>query len=92
VHGVGGALGAILTGVFTQKALNPEGGKDGVFFGNPGQMVPQLVGVVAVGAYSAIVTFIILKVVDKVVGLRVPVADEREGLDSTEHGEQGYAL
>jgi len=92
VHGVGGALGAILTGVFAQKALNPDGGHDGLLAGNAGQMVPQLVGVVAVGAYAAVVTFVILKVIDKVVGLRVAVADEREGLDSTEHGEQGYAL
>jgi Amt family ammonium transporter len=92
VHGVGGALGALLTGVFAQKALNPEGGRDGVAFGNAGQMVPQLVGVLAVGAYSAIVTFILLKLTDKAIGLRVPVGDEREGLDSTEHGEQGYAL
>jgi ammonium transporter, Amt family len=92
VHGVGGTLGAILTGVFAQKALNPEGGRDGALFGNAGQMVPQVVGVLAVGAYSAIVTFVILKVIDKVVGLRVAVGDEREGLDSTEHGEQGYSL
>jgi Amt family ammonium transporter len=92
VHGVGGALGALLTGVFAQKALNPDGGRDGVIHGNPGQMVPQLVGVLAVGAYAAVATWGILKVTEKLVGLRVPVADEREGLDSTEHGEQGYAL
>ncbi len=92
VHGVGGALGALLTGVFAQKALNPEGGRDGLVYGNPGQMVPQVVGVVVVGAYAAIVTLVILKIVDRLVGLRVPVADEREGLDSTEHGEQGYSL
>lgn len=91
VHGVGGALGAILTGVFASKALN-EAGRDGVIHGNAGQMVPQLVGVVAVGLYAVIVTYVILKLIDRLVGLRVPVADEREGLDSTEHGEQGYAL
>ena len=92
VHGVGGALGALLTGVFAEKALNPEGGRDGVIHGHAGQMVPQIVGVLAVGAYAAVVTLVILKILDKTVGLRVPVADEREGLDSTEHGEQGYAL
>src|SRR6185436_4471844 len=91
VHGVGGLLGALLTGVFASKALN-EAGKDGLVHGNPGQMVPQLVGIAAVGAYSAVVTFIVLKVIDKLVGLRVPVPEEREGLDSTEHGETGYAL
>ncbi len=92
VHGVGGALGALLTGVFAQKALNPDGGRDGVLHGHAGQMVPQIVGVLAVGAYAAVVTLILLKITDRLVGLRVPVADEREGLDSTEHGEQGYAL
>jgi Amt family ammonium transporter len=92
VHGVGGALGALLTGVFAQKALNPEGGRDGVVYGNVGQMVPQVVGVVVVGIYAAVVTWVLLKIVDRLVGLRVPVADEREGLDSTEHGEQGYSL
>jgi Amt family ammonium transporter len=55
-------------------------------------MVPQLVGVVVVGAYAAAVTFALLKIIDKVVGLRVAKADESEGLDSTEHGEQGYSL
>jgi Amt family ammonium transporter len=92
VHGVGGALGALLTGVFAQKALNPEGGRDGVIHGNVAQMTPQLIGVAAVGVYAAVVTLVILKLTDKLVGLRVPVSDEREGLDSTEHGEQGYAL
>ena len=91
VHGVGGLLGALLTGVFASKALN-EAGRDGLVHGNPGQMVPQLLGVVAVGAYSAVVTFVLLKVIDKLVGLRVPIPEEREGLDSTEHGETGYAL
>ncbi|WP_441291067.1 ammonium transporter [Sorangium sp. KYC3313] len=91
VHGVGGLLGAILTGVFAEKALN-EGGRDGVIAGNPGQLVPQLVGIAAVGLYAAIVTFVLLKLVDKLIGLRVPESDEREGLDATEHGETGYAL
>jgi Amt family ammonium transporter len=94
VHGVGGALGALLTGVFAQKALQPdqETAKNGAFYGNAAQMVPQVVGVIVVGVYAAIVTLVILKIVDRLVGLRVPVADEREGLDSTEHGEQGYSL
>jgi Amt family ammonium transporter len=91
VHGVGGALGALLTGVFADKALN-DGGRNGVLHGNAAQMVPQLVGVVVVGAYAAVVTWVLLKIIDKIFGLRVPVSDEREGLDSTEHGEQGYAL
>ncbi len=91
VHGVGGALGAILTGVFARKALN-EAGHDGVIYGNVKALVPQLVGIVAVGLYAATVTFVLLKLIDKAMGLRVPVSDEREGLDATEHGETGYAL
>lgn len=91
VHGVGGILGALLTGVFAEKALN-EAGKDGLLFGNAAAMIPQVVGILAVGAYAAIVTYVLLKLIDKLVGLRVPAADEREGLDATEHGETGYAL
>jgi Amt family ammonium transporter len=91
VHGVGGLLGALLTGVFADKTVN-EAGKDGLLFGNPGQMIPQLAGIGAVGLYSAVVTFVLLKLIDKLVGLRVPVPEEREGLDATEHGETGYAL
>jgi Amt family ammonium transporter len=91
VHGVGGLLGALLTGVFAEKAVN-EAGKDGLVFGNPAQLVPQIVGVLAVAAYSAVVTWVILRVIDKLMRLRVEVGDEREGLDSTEHGETGYAL
>ncbi|MCC6551882.1 MAG: ammonium transporter [Polyangiaceae bacterium] len=91
VHGVGGLLGALLTGVFAERAIN-EAGRDGVIAGNAGQMVPQLAGIAAVGAYAAVVTLALLKLIDKVIGLRVEVPDEREGLDSTEHGETGYAL
>jgi Amt family ammonium transporter len=91
VHGVGGALGAILTGVFASKALN-DGGRDGLIAGNASQVGIQVLGVAAVGAYAALMTFVLLKVIDKLMGLRVPVEDEREGLDSTEHGETGYAL
>jgi Amt family ammonium transporter len=91
VHGVGGALGALLTGVFATKAVN-DAGRDGLLYGNPAQLIPQLAGIVAVGAYAAVVTWVLLKAIDKTIGLRVAVSDEREGLDSTEHGETGYAL
>jgi Amt family ammonium transporter len=90
VHGVGGFAGAILTGVFAQKVLN-EAGNDGLLFGNAHQLVVQLIATAATGIYAAIVTFVLLKVIDAVVGLRVPEAEEREGLDSTQHGEEGYA-
>ncbi|MDI3287026.1 ammonium transporter [Polyangium sp. 15x6] len=90
VHGVGGAIGALLTGVFAQKALN-ESGRDGALAGNVAQLWPQLAGIVVVGLYAAIVTWLLLKGIDKVIGLRVAADEEREGLDATEHGETGYA-
>ncbi|MDI1475161.1 ammonium transporter [Polyangium sp. y55x31] len=90
VHGVGGAIGALLTGVFAQKALN-ESGRDGVIAGNVAQLWPQFAGIVVVGLYAAIVTWLLLKAIDKVIGLRVAADEEREGLDATEHGETGYA-
>ncbi len=90
VHGVGGFTGAILTGVFAEKALN-SAGSDGALFGNPHQVVVQLIACAATGIYSGVLTFAILKVIDKTMGLRVEQSDEREGLDSTQHGEDAYA-
>jgi Amt family ammonium transporter len=84
VHGVGGAIGAILTGVF---AINEYGGTPGLIEGNPGQVVNQLIGVGAVIVYDAIVSLIILKVVDMTIGLRVSDEVERDGLDLALHGE-----
>jgi len=87
VHAIGGALGAILTGVFAVKAI---GGTAGVLEGNTYQIVKQLIDVGAVIVYDAVVTFIILKVVDLMVGLRVSEEDEVQGLDLSQHGEQVY--
>ncbi len=91
VHGVGGILGALLTGIFAQQVVNPAA-TDGLLAGRPVQLLWQLVGVLAAGAYSGIGTWIILKVVDKLVGVRVSPDEEREGLDATQHGESGYVL
>jgi Amt family ammonium transporter len=85
VHGIGGTIGALLTGVFAVKAI---GGTAGVLEGNGGQMLTQLIAVGAVAVYDAIVTFVILKLVDMFIGLRVSEEQEREGLDITQHGEQ----
>jgi Amt family ammonium transporter len=90
VHGVGGLTGALLTGVFAQKVLN-DGGNDGLLFGNPHQLFVQVLASLATGGYAAAVTWGVLKVVDKTIGLRVEAAEEREGLDQTQHGEEGYA-
>ncbi len=89
VHGVGGTLGAILTGVFAVAAV---GGASGLIDGNPGQVGTQLVAVAATWIYSGIATFIILKVVDHLVGLRVDEAEEEAGLDSSQHGEVAWQL
>jgi Amt family ammonium transporter len=86
VHGVGGALGAILTGVFANSAINSVG-KGWLIDGNAHQMLIQLYDVLGTFVYCAIVTFIILKVIDMVIGLRVSKEVEVEGLDINLHGE-----
>jgi Amt family ammonium transporter len=89
VHGVGGITGALLTGVFASKAVNPAG-FDGLLYGNPGQLVTQAVAVLAVAAYAAGVTFVLLKIIDATIGIRVSEAEEHAGLDESEHGEMAY--
>ncbi|CAA7622849.1 ammonium transporter [Magnetospirillum sp. LM-5] len=84
VHGIGGILGAILTGVFASEAI---GGFPGLLEGNGGQVLAQVYGVVITAVYTGIVTYIILKLVDVVMGLRVSAEEEREGLDLALHGE-----
>jgi Amt family ammonium transporter len=84
VHAVGGAIGAILTGVF---AINEYSGHSGLIEGNPGQVINQFIGVGTVAAYDAIVSLILLKVIDMVIGLRVSDDVERDGLDLALHGE-----
>jgi Amt family ammonium transporter len=91
VHGVGGTWGAIATGLFASKAVNEAGG-DGLFYGNPGQLWTQIVAVVATYALAIVMTAIILKVVDMMVGLRVSEEDEVAGLDLSQHSETAYTL
>jgi Amt family ammonium transporter len=91
VHGVGGMWGALATGLFATTTVNPAG-FDGLFYGNPGQLVKQAVAVVAVVVFTAVVTWIILKLVDVTIGLRVPEQEEVLGLDTTTHGEVAYQL
>jgi Amt family ammonium transporter len=90
IHGVGGLLGALLVGVLSQQALNPAGA-DGLLYGNPALLGKQALAMLAVGAYTAVVTLGLLFIVNKVVGLRVSVDEEREGLDSNQHGEAAYS-
>jgi len=84
VHAVGGMAGAILTGVF---AISQYGGTSGLIEGNAGQVINQIEGVVIVLVYDAVVSLIILKIIDAVIGLRVNEEVEREGLDLALHGE-----
>ncbi len=91
VHGVGGTTGAILTGVFATTAVNAAG-VDGLLYGNAGQMLPQIIGVVVTIAFSFLATFGILKLIDLAVGLRVDEETESVGLDIAEHAEVGYII
>ncbi len=86
VHGVGGTVGAILTGILAVSAVGGDG-KSGLIDGNPHQVIIQLYGVGCTIAYDAIVSLILLKIIDLVIGLRVDVDSEREGLDLNLHGE-----
>ena len=86
VHGVGGIVGALLTGVLAVAWVGGEG-KSGLIDGNPNQVVTQLYGIVCTGGYGAIASLILLKLVDLTIGLRVDSDVEREGLDLAIHGE-----
>jgi len=91
VHGVGGMLGALATGIFATKAMNPAGA-DGLLAGNFNQLVIQAVAVIAVALYAGVVTWVILKVLDMTMGLRVAPEEERQGLDVSLHGEPAYQM
>jgi Amt family ammonium transporter len=91
VHGVGGTIGALATGLFATIAVN-SAGANGLFYGNPGQLWTQFIAVTSVWIYSIIMTFIILKIVDMVVGTRVKKSEEILGLDESQHGERAYRL
>jgi Amt family ammonium transporter len=87
IHGVGGIVGALLTGVFAKAAISGDEAKKGMIDGNAGQIVTQLYGIAVTIIFCAVVTFILLKIIDLVIGLRVNEGTEREGLDLALHGE-----
>jgi Amt family ammonium transporter len=98
VHGVGGTLGAVLTGVFATTHVNPDAA-DGLFYsifygseGGTSLMIGQIVAVIATWVFSLIGTFIILKGLDLTMGLRVSQEEETQGLDLSQHGEEGYIV
>jgi Amt family ammonium transporter len=87
-HGLGGTVGAILTGVFAEKSLN--GLFDGALYGNVGQVGIQAAAVGTAIVYSGVMTFVLLKVIGFIIPLRATVQDEGTGLDITQHGEEAY--
>ncbi|PSB36641.1 ammonia channel protein [filamentous cyanobacterium Phorm 46] len=89
IHGVGGTVGAMLTGVFATKAVNAAG-NDGLFAGNPGQIGIQFIGVLATYVFAAVGTFVILKILGQFMELRVSSSAEDKGLDIDLHGEEAY--
>ncbi len=94
VHGAGGTLGALLTGIFALKVVNPifKDGPVGFLDGNSHQILNQIVGIVIAWTLAIVGSLILLKIVDVLVGLRVSQEDEVEGLDLSQHGEEGYNL
>jgi Amt family ammonium transporter len=91
VHGVGGVLGAILTGVFASKAVN-SAGNDGLLYGNPSLILTQLIAVAATVAFAMVGSAIILLALKATMGLRVTEGEERQGLDLSQHNETAYVL
>ena len=92
VHGVGGIIGSVLTGVFATQFVTGEGGVQGALYGDWNQLWIQIAATVISMVFSAVMTFVLVKVVDKLVGIRVDKRVEEEGLDIYEHGESAYDL
>jgi Amt family ammonium transporter len=91
VHGIGGTWGALATGLFATTAVN-AGAYNGLFYGNPSQLGSQVIGVLTSWVWAGVATFIILKLLDLVIGLRVRPEHELAGLDASVHGEAAYAV
>jgi ammonium transporter, Amt family len=91
VHGIGGMLGAVCTGLFATLTINPAGA-NGLFYGNPSLLLYQFIAVVASFAYSFVLSYGLLKLVDKTIGLRVSTDSEGIGLDLTQHSESAYTV
>lgn len=90
-HGMGGIFGALATGVFAQKLINPAGA-DGLLYGNPKQVLIQLAAVAATAIWGFVMSVVLLKIIDWVMGLRVTAEEEEMGLDLSQHGETAYSI
>ncbi|MDD4650342.1 MAG: ammonia channel protein, partial [Desulfoplanes sp.] len=91
IHGVGGIWGALATGLFASTAINPDGA-NGLFYGNPQQLWIQFVSVVATCLFSFTVSYVLFKIIDRTIGVRVGGDEEEMGLDVAQHSEHGYQL
>ncbi len=91
VHGVGGTLGTVAVGLFASLAIN-SAGANGMFFGNSRQLAVQAGAVALIALYSFVVSLILFKIIEKVVGVRVDIEQETEGIDISQHGETGYTI
>jgi len=91
IHGLGGTWGALATGLFASTGINPDGA-DGLFFGNASQLGVQFVSVIASMVFAFVMTVILLKLVDLLVGLRITAEEEERGMDVTLHNETGYSF
>ena len=89
IHGIGGTIGAILTGVFADPAIN---GAKGLLYGNPGQLWTQLIAVGVTIVYSGVMTFVIFMIIKAIIGIRADAEQEMVGLDESQHGEKAYNL
>ena len=90
IHGVAGTLGAVLTGIFADPSVNELG--KGLLYGNPGQLMTQIIAAAATIVYTGVVTFVIFTIIKAVIGIRVDAESEVTGLDESEHGERAYNL
>jgi ammonium transporter, Amt family len=91
VHGIGGIIGTFATGLFAQTLINPAAG-NGLFFGDHKMLISQSIAILVTAVYSFVMTVIILKIIDKFIGLRIDEDSELHGLDISQHGESGYSL
>lgn len=91
VHGVGGILGTLGAGIFAEKMINPSGA-DGLFFGNPHQLLVQVMAIAVVAIYSFVISLVLLKLIEWTIGLRVTEEEEMIGLDLSQHEESGYTF
>jgi len=91
VHGIGGIIGTLATGLFAQTLINPAGG-NGLFFGSPQLLIHEATAIVVTAVYSFVVSVVLLKIIEKFIGLRVNEESEVNGLDISQHGESGYSL